>query len=98
RSFSPATTLESLGPQQPFPSRLTTRQSLLSALFATHPEIPGVTPLFATLPKSRPRKSFICHTCETPPRGPRRLLWVPVATQLDRSWRLALHTTYNLKP
>jgi len=31
--------------------------------------ISPVTPLFATDPKTASRKSFACHTCETPPGG-----------------------------
>ncbi len=38
----------------------------LSLLFATHPRNPQLTPFFATLPKTPSRKSFACHTCDTP--------------------------------
>jgi hypothetical protein len=53
---------------QPSSLELSTRQSPLSALFATHPRISGVTPLFATLPETCPRKSFVCHTYNPLPR------------------------------
>ena len=39
----------------------------LNPLFTTHPKNPPITPFLATLPKSLDLKSFICHTCDTPP-------------------------------
>ena len=39
----------------------------LSPLFTTLVENCLVTPFLATLPKSLDLKSFICHTCDTPP-------------------------------
>ena len=38
----------------------------LSLVFATDPKNLSVSPLLATLPKMASRKSFTCHTCETP--------------------------------
>lgn len=38
----------------------------LSPFLATHPKDRYLSPLFATLPKMRPRKSFVCHTYDTP--------------------------------
>src|SRR5690349_22698099 len=34
--------------------------------FATHRQISRVNRLLATLPKTHPCKSFVCHTCDTP--------------------------------
>src|SRR5690242_18197738 len=48
-------------------------------VFATHPQISRVTRLLATLPKTHPCKSFVCHTCDTP-RGCVRPLWEPRRT------------------
>src|SRR5690349_5381655 len=35
-------------------------------VFATHRQISRVNRLLATLPKTHPCKSFVCHTCDTP--------------------------------
>lgn len=40
-----------------------------SPLFATDPRNRQLSPLFATHPKTRSRKSFACHTCDTPRGG-----------------------------
>ena len=41
----------------------------LTPLFATDPRNPLLSPIIATLPKTRPHKSFVCHTSKTPHPG-----------------------------
>ena len=51
------------------PSRLN-RQFLLSPFLATHTKNAPVSPLLATLTKTKDLKSFVCHTYEKDPGGP----------------------------
>jgi len=63
-------------PATPPPIRLTLRSianlqhrspSGLTSSFATLPKNPPLTLILATLPKTRSRNPFVCHTCESPP-------------------------------
>jgi len=66
-------------------SRITGHESL-SLFPATHPKKPPITRLLATLPKLLDLKSFVCHTCNTPPGGTSTI--PPMSGTLDfRSFR-----------
>jgi len=58
-----------LRPSKVFHQSPNTSQQSLILLFATHPRNPRLTPFLATLPKTRSRKFFICHTSRTPAGG-----------------------------